>query len=135
MINHQLADDADIIVGVFSQTLGSATPRAVSGTAEELERARDAGKPVHVYFSAMPLDRDHDRDQLAARDDFITRWQARGIPDQGYKFCTRLPRERNSALVPEDLPAYMGCMTPEGSRHRGDTRTIPMLPTRHCSAT
>src|SRR5690606_15199984 len=57
VINHQLVDGADIIVGVFSQTLGSATPRAASGTAEELQRARDAGKPVHVYFSEMPIDR------------------------------------------------------------------------------
>ena len=70
VINAQLVDDADIVVGIFHQTLGSATPRAASGTAEELERARDAGKPVHLYFSDMPIDRNHDRAQLEALDQF-----------------------------------------------------------------
>ena len=70
VINRQLVDDADIVVVVFHQTLGSATARAASGTAEELARAREGGKPVHVYFSAMPVDRDHDREQLAALDQF-----------------------------------------------------------------
>ncbi|WP_336646689.1 DUF4062 domain-containing protein [Microbacterium sp. USHLN186] len=79
VINHQLVDDADIIVGVFSETLGSATPRAASGTAEELERARDAGKPVHVFFSAMPIGRDHDRKQLAALDAFKKSLQKIGL--------------------------------------------------------
>lgn len=79
VINHQLVDDADVIVGVFNQTLGSETPRAASGTAEELERARDAGKPVHVYFSAMPIDRDHDREQLAALDEFKKSLQKIGL--------------------------------------------------------
>lgn len=79
VINHQLVDDADVIIGVFSQTLGSETPRAASGTAEELERARDAGKPVHVYFSAMPIDRNHDREQLAALDEFKKSLQEIGL--------------------------------------------------------
>jgi hypothetical protein len=70
VINHQLVDDADIVIGVFQATLGRATPRAASGTAEELERAKEAGKRVHVYFSSMPLPRDHDRLQLAALDEF-----------------------------------------------------------------
>lgn len=77
VINRQLVDDADIVVALFHQTLGRATERAVSGTAEELERARQAGKPVHVYFSTMPVDRDHDRDQLAALDAF--RASVRGL--------------------------------------------------------
>lgn len=79
VINRQLVDNADIVVALFHQTLGRATERAVSGTAEELERAQKAGKPVHVYFSTMPVDRDHDRAQLAALDEFRSSIRALGL--------------------------------------------------------
>lgn len=79
VINRQLVDDADIVVVVFHQVLGTATARAASGTAEELGRAREAGKPVHVYFSAMPVDRDHNREQLAALDGFRESIQSMGL--------------------------------------------------------
>lgn len=50
IINAQLVDKSDIVIALFDSKLGMATPRAVSGTAEEIERAMDAGKPVHVWF-------------------------------------------------------------------------------------
>lgn len=108
-INHQLVDDADIIVGVFSQTLGSATPRAASGTAEELQRARDAGKPVHVYFSAMPIDRDHDREKLAALDEFKTSLQAIGL--YGTFDTTGDPENKVRAAIEYDI-AGLGLDSP-----------------------
>jgi len=70
VINKQLVDSADVVIAIFNTTLGTETPRAASGTAEELGRAHAAGKPVHVYFSSMPLPRDHDRKALAALDAF-----------------------------------------------------------------
>lgn len=79
VINAQLVDDADIVIVIFHATLGSATPRAASGTADELAKAHRAGKPVHVYFSRMPLDRDHDRKQLAALDEFKQSVQELGL--------------------------------------------------------
>lgn len=66
VINAQLVDDADIVVAVFDSRLGSATREAVSGSAEEVERARAKSKPVHVYFSAEGLPRNVDVDQLSA---------------------------------------------------------------------
>ncbi len=71
--------DADIIFGVFHAELGHETPRAASGTAEELEQGRDAGKAVHLYFSAEPVPRDHDRDQLAALDEFKAEIGKKGL--------------------------------------------------------
>jgi len=59
VINRQLVDQADIVIGIFHAKLGQATPRYASGTAEELHEAKDAGKRVHVYFSSMPIDREH----------------------------------------------------------------------------
>jgi hypothetical protein len=57
VINAQLVDDADIVIALFDSRLGQATDTAVSGTAEEIERAAASGKPVHVWFSDEPLDR------------------------------------------------------------------------------
>lgn len=71
VINHQAVERADVVVAFFDARLGTETPEAVSGTAEEITRARDAGKPVHVYFSAEDVTRDHlDPAQLAALDSF-----------------------------------------------------------------
>ncbi|AQU67303.1 hypothetical protein [Streptomyces niveus] len=79
VINEQFADEADIVIAVFNSRLGQATKRAVSGTAEEILRARDRGVAVHVFFSDAPIPRDHDPDQLAALNAFRTELQEHGL--------------------------------------------------------
>jgi hypothetical protein len=79
VINEQLVDDADIVVALFDSRLGQATEAAVSGTAEEIQRAHAAGKPVHVYFSNEPLPRNIDPDQLRLLNDFKTSLQQQGL--------------------------------------------------------
>jgi hypothetical protein len=70
VINKQVVDLADIVVAIFWTTLGSPTAEAESGTVEEIERARKAGKHVLLYFCEMPtapLDNDTTAlDQLRA---------------------------------------------------------------------
>lgn len=56
-INAQLVDKCDIVIALFDSRLGQATRKAVSGTAEEIERASQGGKPVHVWFSDAPVSR------------------------------------------------------------------------------
>lgn len=58
VINAQLVDNSDIVIVIFNSKIGQATPRAISGTAEELERAVSQGKHVHVFFSDAPVSRD-----------------------------------------------------------------------------
>ncbi|MGK5499997.1 hypothetical protein [Streptomyces sp. URMC 125] len=79
VINEQFADEADIVIAVFNSRLGQATKRAVSGTAEEILRARDRGAAVHVFFSDAPIPRDHDPEQLAALNSFRTELQEHGL--------------------------------------------------------
>lgn len=79
LINRQAVDHADVVVAFFDSKLGSPTEMDVSGTAEEIARAQELGKPVHVYFSNEPLPRDVDRDQLAALDSFKKDLQGKGI--------------------------------------------------------
>lgn len=53
IINKQLTDEADILMAFFGSKLGTATPEAPSGTAEEIRSVERLGKPVHVYFSHL----------------------------------------------------------------------------------
>ncbi|WP_100509733.1 hypothetical protein [Mycobacteroides abscessus] len=64
VIDEQLVDDADIVVAIFDARLGQETADAVSGTAHEIERSINAGKPVHVWFSTEPLPHNIDIQEL-----------------------------------------------------------------------
>ncbi len=55
IINRQLVDSADMLVGIFWTRLGTPTSEAESGTVEEVERCIKAGKPVLLYFSSQPV--------------------------------------------------------------------------------
>lgn len=55
IINRQLVESADILIGVFWTRLGTHTGVAESGTAEEIEQFRAKGKPVLLYFSSRPV--------------------------------------------------------------------------------
>lgn len=70
VINEQLVDRADIVLALFDSRLGMATGAAVSGTAEEIERSHEDGKPVHVWFSEEPIPRGADLDQVKALEHF-----------------------------------------------------------------
>ena len=55
ILNRQLVDRADVVIATFWTRLGTPTDEAPSGTAEEINRATKAGKPVLVYFSSVPV--------------------------------------------------------------------------------
>lgn len=79
IINHQLVDRADIVVALFHSRLGAPTPRAESGTAEEIDRAVERGVPVHVYFAEMPYPYGVDPDELKRLQAFRETIQQRGL--------------------------------------------------------
>jgi hypothetical protein len=56
VFNRRVGDQADIVFAVFQQRAGTETLRSSSGTIEEIERAAEAGKPVHVFFPANWVD-------------------------------------------------------------------------------
>lgn len=62
-INQQLGD-AEIVIALFHSRLGTATGRSPSGTAEEINNAVAAAKPVHIYFDNGPHPSDVDIEQL-----------------------------------------------------------------------
>jgi hypothetical protein len=56
IINRQLVDQCDLLIGMFWTRLGTATGVAESGTVEEIGRVVAAGKPAMLYFSQRAID-------------------------------------------------------------------------------
>ncbi|MEE4024535.1 hypothetical protein V1Y59_15730 [Gordonia sp. PKS22-38] len=79
IINAQAVDRADVVVAFFDSRLGTATGVDVSGTAEEIRRARQLGKPVHVYFSNEPIPRDADLEQQKSLREFREELEQEGL--------------------------------------------------------
>lgn len=51
IINRQLVDTSDLLIGIFWTRIGTPTPEAESGTVEEIERFISEGKRCIIYFS------------------------------------------------------------------------------------
>jgi hypothetical protein len=66
LLNKQVVDKSDIVVGIFNARFGSSTGKADSGTEEEIRRSIKKGKPVMVYFENLPLPR-----RRKERDEFV----------------------------------------------------------------
>lgn len=71
VINRQMVDHCDLLIGAFWTRIGSPTGIADSGTLEEIERVASQGKPVMLYFSQAKKDPDDiDLEQLKALREF-----------------------------------------------------------------
>jgi hypothetical protein len=82
IINKQLVANCDLLIGAFWTRLGTPTGEAVSGTAEEIEQFRGAGKPVLLYFSGAPVVPESlDAEQYAALTEY-----RKSLGDQGLYF-------------------------------------------------
>ena len=80
IINHQMIDDADIIVAVFWSRFGTPTGIANSGTEEEIRRGISLGKKVMVYFSDLePLPKPTHIRQLTQVNKFREELKEKGI--------------------------------------------------------
>ena len=80
VINKQLVEGCDALVGLFWTRLGTVTGAAESGTVEEVDLVRVAGKPVMLYFSVRPISPpDIDFDQYKRLTAFRNRVEAAGL--------------------------------------------------------
>jgi hypothetical protein len=98
ILNRQIVDEGDFLIGIFGNRLGTPTGKAQSGTIEEIERFRQTGKHVALYFSTADVPRSADLDQLKALEDY----QRERQKDTLYStFCTS---EELRHLVSQHLP-------------------------------
>ena len=61
IVNKQIVESGDVLIGIFGHRLGTPTGVAQSGTIEEIEKFRTAGKYVALYFSTADVPREADR--------------------------------------------------------------------------
>lgn len=97
IINQQGVDKADVVVAVFGHRLGTDTGLDVSGTAEEINRARERDRAVHVFFSASELPNDVDTEQLDALRAFKRDMETEGLLGE-YRDAGDLARQVRDAL-------------------------------------
>lgn len=80
IINRQVLNKCDLLVGVFWTRLGTPTEKHMSGTVEEIEEHIASGKPAMLYFSSQPVVMDSvDLDQLEKLKAFKKSCQSRGL--------------------------------------------------------
>ncbi|MFD9704724.1 hypothetical protein [Lentzea sp. NPDC059081] len=88
VINRQVVDHCDMAVGVFWTRMGTPTDVAESGTAEEVQRVGEAGKPVMLYFSRAKVDlEDVDLDEYRRLAEFKEKTYPQGLIE---KYATTL---------------------------------------------
>jgi hypothetical protein len=80
VINEQILQGCDLLVGIFWTRLGTPTGEAASGTVEEIEKHVAAGRPAMLYFSQAPVHIDSvDQTQYAALRAFRDEYMKRGL--------------------------------------------------------
>jgi hypothetical protein len=56
ILNDQILNKCDLLVGIFWTRIGTETGEYISGTVEEIERHVASGKPAMLYFYAKPVE-------------------------------------------------------------------------------
>jgi hypothetical protein len=80
VINRQVVDGCDLLIGIFWTRIGSPTGKSESGTLEEIDRVARDGKPVMLYFSKIKQDPGGiDLDQLAKLREFKSKTYPRAL--------------------------------------------------------
>lgn len=82
VINKQIVDSCDFLIGAFWTRIGTVTSDYASGTVEEIDRLRKKGKKTLLYFSSAPVVPDSiDPNQYKELQDY-----KKAVRDQGITF-------------------------------------------------
>lgn len=80
ILNRQILEQSDLLVGLFWTRLGTPTDKYVSGSAEEINRHVDAGKPAMLYFSDQPAKPSSvEPEQYRKLQQFKDKWSAHAL--------------------------------------------------------
>ena len=80
IITNQIVKEADAVIAIFGEKLGSPTPRYESGTIEEIEEMLKEEKQVFLYFSNKPIDRKiRDSEEFDKIEKFKEKYGSKGI--------------------------------------------------------
>jgi hypothetical protein len=118
ILNKQIVESGDILIGIFGYKLGTPTGAAQSGTIEEIEEFRKAGKYVALYFSKADVPRNADRDQLKALEDYQRERQKDTL------YGTFGTAEELRLLVTQHLPKIVAEVSAGLEGHGSTTRSV-----------
>lgn len=79
IINEQLVNKCDILIGVFWTRIGSPTTNFTSGTLEEINIFIEKNKEVMVYFLDKDIPRNFDYTEVSKVDAYKTEYQKKGV--------------------------------------------------------
>jgi hypothetical protein len=99
ILNRQLVDVSDVLVGIFWKRLGTPTAEAESGTAEEIRRFIEAGRPVLIYRCDVPAaPTSLEGDELKRLERFLAELRSNGLIDS-FNSSDELQRKVMRALT------------------------------------
>ncbi len=80
VINQQVLDDADLLIGIFWSRIGRPTEKHESGTVEEIHRHLSAEKPTMLFFSLEPIPESRRApEQLEKLNQFKKEYKGKGL--------------------------------------------------------
>jgi hypothetical protein len=80
IINKEVLESCDLLVGIFWTRIGTPTGTFKSGTVEEIQKHIEAGKPAMLYFSLAPVIPDSvDPEQYKQLKEFRGECQQKGL--------------------------------------------------------
>lgn len=80
ILNSQILERCDLLVGIFWTRIGTSTGEYASGTVEEIEEHIASGKPAMLYFSSAPVVPESiDPEQYRLLREFRDSCQTRGL--------------------------------------------------------
>ncbi|MGM0582930.1 MAG: DUF4062 domain-containing protein [Bacteroidota bacterium] len=83
LINENVLEDCDLLIGVFWTRFGTPTEDYDSGTEEEIEEHIKTGKPTMLYFSNQPVAPENlDQEQFEKVQNFKEKYQDRGLYEE-----------------------------------------------------
>ena len=97
IINKQVLNNCDLLIGVFWTRIGTPTGDYASGSVEEIEEHIKAGRPTMLYFSSAPVVPESiEPEQYASLQEFKRSCQTRGLYESYadlQEFRTKLYRQ------------------------------------------
>jgi replicative DNA helicase len=80
IVNKQVLNRGDILIGIFWCRIGTKTKNAVSGTVEEIDAFIQAEKPTMLYFSSKPINpHTIDQAQLNGVKEMKEKYKEKGV--------------------------------------------------------
>jgi hypothetical protein len=116
IVNRQLLDGADIVIGIFGPRIGTSTEDSIGGTVEEIKKHVAAGKAAKIYFSEAPSPQKRvDQNQYAAVQRFREELDSSGL----YSIYESMQQFRDSfehhLALELNHPRYRWLETPDKS--------------------